>query len=57
MVVTTETGCCVNVEGGVVGGLSGIVMGASLVVGDAVVMLDLRWGMEMESGTEVGASE
>ena len=55
VVDTMETGCCDEVAVGVVGGLSGIIIGASLVVEDTAVTLVWEWGMGMESGTEVRA--
>ena len=45
---------CWEEVGGVSGGLSGIMIGASLDVGEAG---GLERGMGMESGTEVGPSE
>ena len=52
--VTMETGCLVEVGGG---GLSGIVMGASLDVGDKVSVPDLEWGTGLKFVMEVGVSD
>ena len=56
VVVVMETERWINVGGGTCGGLSGIVMGVSLDVGETVLVLVLEWRMGIESDTEVVTS-
>ena len=57
MVVVMGTERWINVGGGACGGLSGIVMGVSLDVGETVLVLELEWRMGMELDTVVVTSE
>lgn len=57
VVVVMEIERWINVGGGTCGGLSGIVMGVSLDVGETVLALVLEWRMGMELETVVVTSE
>ena len=54
--VTMETVLCVDVGGGVSGGLSGIVIGVSLDVVEVVLTMAVEWESGMGIGTKTAGS-